>query len=48
MLWLVLAAVEKCIFGVCGVVIVSLKGVVCDSPPTADHESARGVRGVER
>ena len=47
-LWLVLAVVEKCICVVCGVVIVSLKGVVCDSPPTVDHESARGVRGVER
>ena len=31
----------KCIFVVCGDVIVSLKGVVCDSLLTADHESAR-------
>ena len=27
---------------------VSLKGVVCDSPLTAEHESARDVWGVER
>ena len=27
-----------CIFVGCGGVTVSLKGVVCDSPLTADHE----------
>ena len=37
-----------CIFVMCGGVTVSLKGVVCDSPLTADHESARDVWGVER
>ena len=39
---------EMCICVVCGVAIVSLKGVVCDSPLAADHESARDVWGVER
>ena len=38
----------KCIFVVCGGVIVGLRGVVCDSLLTADHESARDERGVER
>ena len=38
----------KCIFVVCGGVIVSLKGVVCDSLLTADHESARNGWGVGR
>ena len=38
----------KCIFVVCGGVIVSLKGVVGDSLLTADHESARNGWGVGR
>ena len=37
-----------CIFVVCGVVTVSLTGVVCDSPLTAEHESAKDVWGVEK
>ena len=47
-LWQVRGAVGMCIFVGCGDVTVSLKGVVCDSPLTADHESARDVWGVER
>ena len=38
----------KCTFVACGGVIVGLRGVVCGSLQTADHESAKGERGVER
>ena len=47
-LWQVQGVVGTCIFLGCGGVTVSLKGVVSDSPLTADHESARDVWGVER
>ena len=38
----------KCTFVACGGVIVGLRGVVCDSLQTVDHESAKDERGVER
>ena len=44
----VLDVLGKCTFLACGGVIVGLRGVVCDSLLTADHESARDERGVER